>query len=69
LKGFKRYYDTCSQTPFLFNPKRKYFLSYDDTTSITAKAAFAKSKGMAGLSVFHASGLPSSVYKAMKKNL
>jgi hypothetical protein len=24
LKGFHRHYDLCSQTPFLFNPEKKY---------------------------------------------
>ncbi|KAJ7169103.1 glycoside hydrolase [Mycena crocata] len=46
--GFTMGWDDCSDTPFLFNTAQKTVVSYDDTFSITDKAAFAKSKGMAG---------------------
>ncbi|KAJ6589903.1 glycoside hydrolase family 18 protein [Mycena vulgaris] len=46
--GFKRAWDDCSDTPFLYNTAQKTVVSYDDTYSLAEKAAFAKSKGMAG---------------------
>ncbi|KAJ7782639.1 glycoside hydrolase family 18 protein [Mycena metata] len=46
--GFKRAFDNCSDTPFLYNATQRTVVSYDDTASLQAKAAFAKSKGMAG---------------------
>ncbi|KAJ7030057.1 glycoside hydrolase family 18 protein [Mycena alexandri] len=46
--GFKRALDNCSDTPFLYNTAQRTVVSYDDTASLQAKAAFAKSKGMAG---------------------
>ncbi|CEQ41924.1 SPOSA6832_03687, partial [Sporobolomyces salmonicolor] len=36
--GYTRYFDQCTQTPFLFNPKKRHFLSYDDPQSAGAKA-------------------------------
>ncbi|KAJ7686546.1 glycoside hydrolase family 18 protein [Mycena rosella] len=46
--GFKRAWDDCSDTPFLYNTAQKTVVSYDDTSSLEQKAAFAKLKGMAG---------------------
>ncbi|KAJ7821146.1 glycoside hydrolase family 18 protein [Mycena olivaceomarginata] len=46
--GFTMGWDDCSDTPFLFNISQKTVVSYDDTYSLSDKAAFAKSKGMAG---------------------
>lgn len=69
LNGFKRYYDTCSETPFLFNSKKKYFITYEDNQSVAKKAAFAKSKNLAGVAIFHSKGFPSSIYKTLKKGL
>lgn len=56
LKGFTRHYDHCSRTPFLFNPSNKAFISYDDPRSLARKTRFAKSKGLAGVNVFDATG-------------
>ncbi|KAF7351122.1 Glycoside hydrolase family 18 protein [Mycena sanguinolenta] len=41
-------WDDCSDTPFLFNTSQQTVVSYDDTFSLSDKAAFAKSSGMAG---------------------
>ncbi|KAJ7019323.1 glycoside hydrolase [Mycena alexandri] len=46
--GFTMGWDNCSDTPFLFNAAQSTVVSYDDTFSLSDKAAFAKSKGMAG---------------------
>ncbi|KAJ7772104.1 glycoside hydrolase family 18 protein [Mycena maculata] len=46
--GFQRAWDNGSSTPFLYNTVQKTVVSYDDTYSLADKAAFAKSKGMAG---------------------
>ncbi|KAJ7668685.1 glycoside hydrolase family 18 protein [Mycena polygramma] len=46
--GFTMGWDDCSDTPFLFNTAQSTVVSYDDTYSLSDKAAFAKSSGMAG---------------------
>ncbi|KAG2186181.1 hypothetical protein INT43_002619 [Umbelopsis isabellina] len=44
-----RHYDNVTQTPWLFNPSNKQYISYDDPISIGAKADYALSAGLAGL--------------------
>lgn len=45
-------YDTCSQTPFLFSAYDRLFITYDDATSIGAKATYARSRGLGGVVSF-----------------
>ncbi|KAJ2808329.1 hypothetical protein H4S07_003436, partial [Coemansia furcata] len=47
-----RQWDPVSQTPWLFNPSTKQFISYDDPQSIKAKIDYASSKGLAGAMVW-----------------
>ncbi|KAJ2096077.1 hypothetical protein GGI09_004543 [Coemansia sp. S100] len=47
-----RQYDNATNTPWLFNKDTKDFVSYDDTTSIGAKAEFAAEKGLAGVMIW-----------------
>ncbi|KAJ1830288.1 hypothetical protein LPJ63_005026, partial [Coemansia sp. RSA 2711] len=44
-----RQWDKVSQTPWLFHPEKKLFLSYDDPESIRIKSDYAASKGLAGV--------------------
>ncbi|KAM0754712.1 glycoside hydrolase, partial [Meredithblackwellia eburnea MCA 4105] len=37
LIGFTRYWDSCTSTPFLFNPGLRLFITYEDKQSATAK--------------------------------
>lgn len=63
-QGYTRYFDKCSGTPFLTNGK--YFFSYDDKTSLVAKANYAKSKKLAGIYFFDTQGLPDFAVKAAR---
>ncbi|KAJ2488452.1 hypothetical protein IWW37_004803 [Coemansia sp. RSA 2050] len=47
-----RRYDNATNTPWLFNKETRDFVSYDDTTSINAKAGFAAEKGLAGVMIW-----------------
>ncbi|KAJ1792767.1 hypothetical protein IW139_003859 [Coemansia sp. RSA 353] len=49
-----RQWDDVSQTPWLFNPNTKQFISYDDTESIKIKLDYAASKGLAGSMIWSA---------------
>ncbi|KAF9434178.1 hypothetical protein BGZ76_008443 [Entomortierella beljakovae] len=42
-------FDKESQTPWLFNPHTKQFISYDDRESLGLKVDFAKRKGLGGM--------------------
>lgn len=47
-QGYTRYWNSVTQTPFLYNPATKIFISYDDEQSIHLKNEFIKTKGLRG---------------------
>lgn len=47
-----RQWDNVSQTPWLFNPQTKIFISYDDPKSLQVKVNYAASKGLGGAMVW-----------------
>ncbi|KAJ2059867.1 hypothetical protein GGI17_004140 [Coemansia sp. S146] len=47
-----RQWDSVSQTPWLFNPSTKQFISYDDPQSLQIKVSYAASRGLAGAMVW-----------------
>ncbi|KAI9481131.1 MAG: glycoside hydrolase superfamily [Benjaminiella poitrasii] len=47
-----RNYDDVTQTPWLYNPSTKVFISYDDPTSLSAKTQYALKTDLAGLFVW-----------------
>ncbi|KAI9314086.1 glycoside hydrolase superfamily [Dichotomocladium elegans] len=47
-----RKWDNVTQTPWLFNPTSKVFISYDDPESIAVKVNHAKDKGIGGVMVW-----------------
>ncbi|KAJ2084935.1 hypothetical protein GGI09_007046 [Coemansia sp. S100] len=49
-----RQWDSVSQTPWLFNPSTKQFISYDDPQSLQIKVNYAASRGLAGAMVWSA---------------
>ncbi|KAL8283866.1 hypothetical protein RQP46_005298 [Phenoliferia psychrophenolica] len=49
LGGYTRHFDVCTQTPVLFNPTTREFISYEDTQSAKAKAAYASKMGLGGV--------------------
>ncbi|KAK0550539.1 hypothetical protein OC844_006713 [Tilletia horrida] len=48
--GYTKYWDTCSDTPYLANGQR--LITYDDPRSLRDKAAFALQAGLAGVGVW-----------------
>ncbi|SCV68004.1 BQ2448_125 [Microbotryum intermedium] len=69
LKGYERYMDGCTQTPFLFNPDKKHFIAYEDATSASIKASFARDNGLKGVTVFTSEGFDNTVYDAIVADL
>ncbi|GAA5938900.1 hypothetical protein JCM1841_000846 [Sporobolomyces salmonicolor] len=68
--GYTRYFDQCTQTPFLFNPKKRHFLSYDDPQSAGAKAAWARKRGVGGVMIFDSVGFKgTNVVSSIRQNL
>jgi chitinase len=46
--GFTRYWDTLAAAPYLFNPDKKIFISYDDEESVKRKCEYVKQYHLAG---------------------
>lgn len=44
-----RHYDNVTQTPWLYNPTNKQFISYDDPISLGVKAQYAVANDLAGV--------------------
>ncbi|KAF1806541.1 carbohydrate-binding module family 5 protein [Mucor lusitanicus] len=47
-----RHFDNITQTPWLYNPTNKQYISYDDPVSVGVKTQWAVSKDLAGLFVW-----------------
>jgi chitinase len=46
--GFGRHWDAVSQAPYLWNPERSIFVSYEDPESLRIKCRYIRDKGLAG---------------------
>ncbi|KAH0593465.1 hypothetical protein MHUMG1_08602 [Metarhizium humberi] len=51
-----RTFDSITQTPWLFNPETKTYITYDDPQSLYAKVEFALSQGLAGTMAWEIAG-------------
>jgi len=47
--GYKRHWDKQAKAPYLFNPKTKVFITYDDERSIKKKSQYIKKHKLAGI--------------------
>ncbi|RDB21041.1 Chitinase A1 [Hypsizygus marmoreus] len=61
--GTSSSFDTCSQTPYVYNPKTEIMVSYDNAQtselsfkSFSAKGYFIKTKGLKGFAMWEAGG-------------
>ncbi|GAA6062333.1 hypothetical protein JCM10212_006583 [Sporobolomyces blumeae] len=69
--GYTRSFDSCTQTPVLFNgaSDKKIFITYEDQQSFKAKAAYAKKMGLAGIVVYDSTGPAPSMFDAAASGL
>ncbi|KAJ6572049.1 glycoside hydrolase family 18 protein [Mycena capillaripes] len=68
--GIDYTFDSCSQTPFVYNSTSQVMVSYDDATSFAAKGKFINSQGLLGFAVWDVTGdyndiLLDSLHEAM----
>ena len=47
--GYTRYWDSVSSVPYLYNPQKKIFVSYEDVESLTRKSAYVLDKKLGGM--------------------
>ncbi|WP_127510151.1 glycosyl hydrolase family 18 protein [Paenibacillus humicus] len=52
----KRYFDSVTKTPYLYNADKKIFLSYEDTESLGYKLDYIKEKGLGGMMFWELTG-------------
>lgn len=55
-EGMATGYDSCSQTPFLFDKTNNWWVSYDDAQSLAAKGKYITSNKLAGFGMWEAGG-------------
>ena len=56
LPTMTRYWDAEAQVPYLYDPARKLWISYDDPQSIKIKVDYIKAKGLGGAMLWELSG-------------
>lgn len=72
-QGYQQGYDQASEAPFLWNPEKKVYISYDNARSIKAKAQWVKQHGLAGIFAWELTGdtddnaLVNAMYEGMKQ--
>jgi chitinase len=59
--GFTRFWDATSAVPYLYNPAKRTFVSYEDAESLALKCAYVQREGLAGLMFWDLSGDRSGV--------
>jgi chitinase len=57
--GFVRYWDSMASVPYLYNPDKQIFVSYEDPQSLAAKGAYVLNHKLGGIMFWDYSGDPS----------
>src|SRR5690348_79262 len=71
-RGFTRHWDAQAQAAWLWNPKTRTFISYDDPEALATKAAFVKSRHLGGIMYWEQTldpddELPDAVWRGLQK--
>lgn len=72
-QGFTYYWDSTAKAPYLYNPSKKLFATYDDKQSLIEKTAYALANGLNGIMFWELShdiaedGLLDAINKATKE--
>ena len=65
-KGYIRYWDEKTPSPYLYNPRQQIFVSYEDPQSLAAKCRFVRARGLGGIMFWEYTNDPSgSLLKAV----
>ncbi|KAJ2913290.1 hypothetical protein MD484_g7133, partial [Candolleomyces efflorescens] len=54
--GISYRYDSCSQTPYVYNATSEIMVSFDNAQSFAAKGSFIRSTGLKGFALWEAGG-------------
>lgn len=55
-EGIDYIFDTCSQTPYVYNSTSEVMVSYDDATSFAAKGRYISDNGLKGFAMWNVAG-------------
>jgi len=58
-QGFTRYWDDASKVPYLYNPDKQMFVSYEDPESLAIKCAYIERMHLAGIMFWEYNSDPS----------
>jgi len=58
-QGFARFWDSAASVPYLYNPDRKIFVSYEDPESVAAKCNYVSSHKLGGVMFWEYTNDPS----------
>jgi chitinase len=67
--GFTRHWQPEAQVPWLYNPRTRVFLSYDDPQSIAAKAGYVREQGLGGIMFWELGGDNGELLQAIQDGL
>jgi chitinase len=59
--GYTRYWDAASSVPWLYNPDKQIFVSYEDPESLAAKCKYVKKQHLKGIMFWDYESDPSGV--------
>ena len=68
-QGFRRYWSDEAQVPWLYDPGRRIWISYDDPLSIARKAIYARAHGLAGIMIWDLLADDGSLLAAVRRSL
>jgi chitinase len=54
--GYTRHWHREARVPWLYNPKTRIMVSYDDSASLSRKAQFVRSRNLGGVMIWELSG-------------
>ena len=67
--GFRRYWQREAAVPWLYNPERRIWISYDDSQSVELKARYARQQGLGGIMFWELGGDDGTLLRAIQRGL
>lgn len=69
-KGYTRYWDAAAQVPYLYNAKKKIFVTYEDPESLALKCRYVRDQKLAGVMFWaYSSDTTGALLRAINANL
>ncbi len=65
LHTYQQYWNADAHVPWLYDPTSKIFISYDNPQSLTAKAAYVRDNGLAGVMIWEVSQGDETLFDAL----